>query len=239
MVRKEVFKCVSRGINYLYAIVKALDAEESSVHQALHRLEEMNLVVSKPPGYRNIITYELTREGRQSLSLLEHVESGGSAPKKDLVSIYGEDIVRRACEADLIKVVKYGTLEEIVELDPPGIVNIDRTFLKCVGCGGRVDITGHPAYATCTECGQNYRHPGIDLVYVGLRALWGAVKFGVPGALGGGAVGYLVDEEDRNKGAVTGATATGIIAGLLGGVAEAWQAYEEGQQSTGYVPIVR
>ena len=72
-----------------------------------------------------------------------------------------------------------------------------------------------------------------------LWIVWGAVKFGVAGALGGGAVGYLVDEEDRNKGVVTGATATSIIAGFLGGVAEAWQAYEEGQQSTGYVPIVR
>jgi len=60
----------------------------------------------------------------------------------------------------------------------------------------------------------------------------------VPRLLGGAAVGSLVDEKDRRRSAETGAKTTGAIATLFGGVAEALQAYEEGQQSTEYVPTV-
>ena len=90
--------------------------------------------------------------------------------------------------------------------DAPPEISKEGSWLKCTKCGELIDITGYPSYVVC-KCGQEYRRPEINWLNVGLRAVWEAIKFGVPATLGGATVGYLLDGKDRRRGAETVAKA--------------------------------
>jgi DNA-binding HxlR family transcriptional regulator len=236
MLRVKLFKMLEKGVKHLYDLATSLRLHFSTVHGVLESFKEAGVVEVEGYGPRGAIYYGLTQLGRRILPLIDWVEAHGLVKPSKLKKLFDEEVVNAALNAGLLETrVEKIKLQRLM-LDAPLGISKEGLWMTCNKCGKLIDITSRPDHAICS-CGQMYKRPNINWSKVFARAILGALKFGIPSALGGAAVGYFVVEKDRTRGAKIGAKAAGITGGIIGALLEGWRAFEEESHGRDYIPV--
>jgi hypothetical protein len=236
MLRVQLFRMLGKGHKHLYDLAVSLGLHFSTVHGVLESFKKASVVKVEGYGPRGAIYYGLSQLGRRILPLIDWVEAHGLVEPSELKKLFNEEVVNAALDAGLLETrVEKVKLQRLM-LDAPQGVGREGLWMICDKCGKLIDVTSRPNQIICT-CGQRYKRPNINWSKVLAGAILGALKFGIPSALGGAAVGYFVDEEDRACGAKIGAKAAGITGGIMGALLEGWRAFEEESHGRNYIPF--
>ena len=95
------------------------------------------------------------------------------------------------------------------------LLDLDPIIQPCPHCEGLIDIIGYSGLISCPHCGHVFPVEGIEPPQPPREVPWWAYLLSF---FGGGAVGAILDDEDRWRGFAVGAGVTTTITAVVDGI---------------------